>query len=418
MRSTVCRLTPTYATKVYKKGKGLIAKAIPNAIMTADISLVNDADATHYLGYNFGTGPGKPFSGNFNGNGHTLTIYFPDADNLPGMAPIMHAANGAVICNLTTSGVMKPNQLYASGIVGYVDEGMVFIENCRSVMAIQTKLKRAKAAVGGVAGYCAAGASLMVSNTLSAYGFGPSNVNVGSVSGFVGECGNNAFTLISNSYENRSADYASLNGDYGKCYSFVGSNDVLNTVVQDSWYKSDHDVYQGKRSDNSPDNWGWRDGYPVVEQKQFTKADTLHRIEVTLPADKFYYENLGHIDQNSLEVQTFDTSVLLIWKNVDDEPVDYYEVWRHDLATPKDSLVLVAGNLTEMQYEDKQTSPVHQYIYKVRGVTSCEGLHYDDTKEVEGMCEQTATVEGYLRFLDGTGIPGKGYVTSVDGKEV
>jgi hypothetical protein len=132
---------------------------------------------------------------------------------------------------------------------------MVFIENCRSVMAIQTKLERTKAAVGGVAGYCAAGASLMVSNTLSAYGFGPSNVNVGSVSGFVGECGNNAFTLISNSYERRSADYGSLSGAYGKCYSFVGSNDVLNTVVQDSWYKTGYDVYQGKRSDNSPDNW-------------------------------------------------------------------------------------------------------------------------------------------------------------------
>ena len=412
----------TYATKVYKKGNGTIAKAIPNAILTADISLVNDADATHYLGYNFGTGPGKPFSGNFNGNGHTLTIYFPDADNLPGMAPIMHAANGAVICNLTTSGVMKPNQLYASGIVGYVDEGMVFIENCRSVMAIQTKLERTKAAVGGVAGYCAAGASLMVSNTLSAYGFGPSNVNVGSVSGFVGECGNNAFTLISNSYERRSADYASLSGDYGKCYSFVGSNDVLNTVVQDSWYKTGYDVYQGKRSDNSPDNWGWRDGYPAVEQKQFTKADTLHRIEVTLPADKFYYENLGHIDQKSLQVQTLPTSALLTWANETDEPVDYYEVWRKDKsssnAEENGGWKLLKSQITEMQYEDKQTSPVHQYIYKVRGVTSCEGNHYDETEEVDGMCYQTASVEGHLRFLDGTGIPGKKVVTKVNNQEV
>ena len=407
----------TYATKVYNKGKGLIDKAIPNAIMTADIRLFEDEDATHYLGYNFGTGPGKPFSGNFNGNGHTFTIYFPNAVNLPGMAPIMHAANGAVICNLTTAGSMEPKQLYASGLVGYVDEGMVFIENCRTEMSIETLLRNTKAAVGGVVGYCAAGASLMVNTTQSAYHFGPRDASVGGASGFVGECGNNAFTLISNSYANRFAEYNALKSNYGKSYSFVGSDDLLNTVVQDSKYTYDYDVYQGMRSSNSPKNWGWSNGAPAVEQKQFTKADTLHRIGVTMPVGRFYYENRGHIDQNSLEVQIFDTSVLLIWKNVDDEPVDYYEVWRHDLATPKDSLVLVAGNLTDMQYEDKTTSPIRQYEYFVRGVTSCEGLKYDDTKRVSGMCVQTATVEGFLQFPDGTGIPGKRVSTSVDGVE-
>ena len=131
----------------------------------------------------------------------------------------------------------------------------------------------------------------------------------------------------------------------------------------------------------------------------------------------FYYENMGHIDPNSLRIETLPTSAVLTWANQTDEPVDYYEVWRRDKTESSWGSEPIATQLTEMQYEDKATSPVHQYIYKVRGVTNCEGLHYDDTKEVEGMCEQTATVEGYLRFLDGTGIPGEQIIVTVDGKE-
>ena len=137
-----------------------------------------------------------------------------------------------------------------------------------------------------------------------------------------------------------------------------------------------------------------------------------------VPSGQFYYENLGHIAKQSLEVENRPTSALLTWENETDEPVDYYEVWRRDAKHPVDSTKCIATQLTEMQYEDKATSPVHQYIYKVRGVTSCEGLTYDETDEVEGMCYQTASVEGHLRFLDGTGIPAKRVFLSVAGKEM
>ena len=135
-----------------------------------------------------------------------------------------------------------------------------------------------------------------------------------------------------------------------------------------------------------------------------------------VPSGQFYYENLGHIAKESLETETRPTSVLLTWENETDEPVDYYEIHRYDKQEEKWDTI--ATQLTDMQYEDKRTSPVHQYIYKVRGVTSCEGLTYDETAEVEGMCYQTASVEGHLCFLDGTGIPGKKVFISVGNEEL
>ena len=131
--------------------------------------------------------------------------------------------------------------------------------------------------------------------------------------------------------------------------------------------------------------------------------DTM-RIAVQVPDDKFYHENSGRIDKESLVARELQSSVLLTWANVDDEPVDYYEVYRRDVSGG--NFELLVSQLAEMQFEDKTTSPVHQYEYKVRGVNSCEGLKYEETKTVASNCKQTGTVEGYLCFDDGTGIPG------------
>ena len=139
-------------------------------------------------------------------------------------------------------------------------------------------------------------------------------------------------------------------------------------------------------------------------------GNDIAAIAAAVPDDKFYHESVGRIDKESLAARQLQSSVLLTWANVDDEPVDYYEVWRCDAtanqAANSDDFERIATELTEMQYEDKTTSPVHQYKYFVRGVNDCEGQNYEDTKTVEGQCVQTGTVEGYLRFADGTGIPG------------
>ena len=95
----------------------------------------------------------------------------------------------------------------------------------------------------------------------------------------------------------------------------------------------------------------------------------------------------------TMEVKTFNKEL---------KPVD--STYRRDVSGG--NFELLVSQLAEMQFEDKTTSPVHQYEYKVRGVNSCEGLKYEETKTVASNCTQTGTVEGYLRFDDGTGIPG------------
>lgn len=140
----------------------------------------------------------------------------------------------------------------------------------------------------------------------------------------------------------------------------------------------------------------------VYSNKSPLCKDTV-RFEVALPDDKFYHESLGRIDKESLAALQLQSSVLLTWADEDDEPVDYYEVWRRDVNGGQ--FERIAGKLSEKQYEDKTTSPVHQYEYFVRGVNDCEGFKHVDTKTVAAHCKQTGTVEGYLRFADGTGIP-------------
>ena len=54
-------------------------------------------------------------------------------------------------------------------------------------------------------------------------------------------------------------------------------------------------------------------------------------------------------------------------------------------------------------YIDKTTKAQHVYVYKVIGLNDCEGLHTDSVT-VEGWCEPTGMVRGYVRLPDGTAI--------------
>ena len=138
----------------------------------------------------------------------------------------------------------------------------------------------------------------------------------------------------------------------------------------------------------------------------------------TLPEDKFYHENTGHIDKESLEAQEQPSSVLLTWSNVDDNAVDYYEVWRRDAGSTED-FKCIAEQLNYMQYEDKDVSPVKQYEYYVKAANNCEGTKYEQTKTITANCSQKCSLEGFLRFSDGTGIPGiEINVTAPDGSNV
>ena len=135
-----------------------------------------------------------------------------------------------------------------------------------------------------------------------------------------------------------------------------------------------------------------------------------------------YYNSPGAVEQNSLSTVTRPTSVQLKWSLVLEDgeeypkPVDYFEVLRKIEGQP-DSTFTVVASLQQTEWEDRTVSPVYKYIYKVRSVVDCEGLHYVETTPLEGYCIQTGSVDGYVRFADGTGIPGITVSISPNGDE-
>ena len=384
-----------------------------NAVMTNDITpqtwdfSYSSADKSpSMIGYN----EGKPYTGNFNGNGHTLTMKFTNSAYSPiqGVAPFRYAANGAVITYLNTAGTLHSLGKFLGGIVGYIGNGAVFIENCRSSMRIESAVYYKDGTSGGLVGLIDTssnpfGKSLHISNSLYDGTFACDRA--GGIGGFIGFRRKTAFTVLSNCYFNPAAIGYQYNDPANATFMRNGNGDVFYGIIQDCSYTKTYGEAQGKKSDTAPDNWCWKSGKPAMEQKQFSTPVTHTETIVTLPADRFYYESEGHIDSLSLDATPLQSSVLLEWKNVDESPVDYYEVWRNDIEA-KEGFQCIATQLSEMRYEDKMTSPVHNYEYKVRGVNDCEGKKSEGTKVVQSHCVQTGTLEGYLRFADGTGIPG------------
>ena len=391
-----------YAKNIYDDPEN----AVPNAILAADISL-GSTEGYHWLGYT----DEKPFSGNLNGNGHTITI-----NSFPGTwqqyaALVRHAGNGAVITGLTTAGEFAPHEKFASGLVGTILTGEVHIENCVSNVTldahtfgdIQIPISMwADGSFGTFVGIVQNGsnASLRITNSYANQRIKYPYVR--NCSGFVGWCQANGFAKISNSYLNDISTTDEGSENFIRSYKLAPQW----TIIEDCTYKNGmSSSTQGKQSGTPPNNWCWKNGRPDVRQVEFsTPVSGSSTTTVALPQGDFYFENLGHINKESLQTQTQQSSVVLTWENVDDAPVDYYEVRRRDVLTPGKEELLVT-QLIDMYYEDNSVSPTHSYEYSVRGVNSCEGLKFEDTPWVPGCCVQTGLVSGYVSFPDGTGIP-------------
>jgi hypothetical protein len=92
----------------------------------------------------------KPFSGTFNGGGHTITATINDNSD-SGTAPFRYIKN-ATIKNLTVAGTITSNQRHMSGLVGFADsegEGKNLIEDC----AVTATLNVNTDYVGGIVGH-------------------------------------------------------------------------------------------------------------------------------------------------------------------------------------------------------------------------------------------------------------------------
>jgi hypothetical protein len=374
-----------------------------NAWLMADISISTQA----------GVGNKTPYRGTFEGNGHTLTCSITGNNVLT--APFSQVSN-ATIRNLHINGSISSGRKYTAGLVGIVQlNGSLSVTNCRVSAEINSTIS-GEATNGGFVGQVQ-GSIVNMRNCLFDGLFTGDNCH--SNGGFIGNILSGGDVVIQNSLFSPAA----IRTKFDNCATWARHGTAGKLTLDNSYCTKEYaqGTPPGDAYDMSANEIiamfaeGWAKGF---EDMPLPTTSTVQPPSSDVSYGLFYYENLGHIAKQSLETETRPSSVLLTWENETDEPVDYYEVWRKDKNDANFGTKPLATQITDMQYEDKATSPVHQYIYKVRGVTSCEGISYDETKEVEGMCYQTASVEGYLRFLDGTGIPGMTIVTTLpDGKE-
>ena len=140
---------------------------------------------------------------------------------------------------------------------------------------------------------------------------------------------------------------------------------------------------------------------PVVNSSAF---ETTHvsRLKVQIP--DFYFESNGRVSPNSLTTETRQSSVMLTWE-VEGGVVDYFQVRRR--IKGEQDWETIATVFNELGYEDTTASPiVESYEYMVRSAVDCEGTSFKETNIVEGHCMNTGMVDGYVRYKDGTGVPG------------
>ena len=143
-----------------------VSTYVPNAwaVLANDITVTISSTDQSVHGYMVGIRNEStiseyyPYSGTFDGQGHTLTFNFEtntneNEDKGKGLfpAPFRYVSNGAVIKNLRVEGTIKTSQKYAGGIVGRA-EGTVTITNCISNITIDSSVS-GDGTHGGLVGY-------------------------------------------------------------------------------------------------------------------------------------------------------------------------------------------------------------------------------------------------------------------------
>ncbi len=335
----------------------------------------------------------SPYRGTFNGNGHTLTINI--TGNQQCNAPFRYVTN-AIIRNLHTAGSVTSSQKFAAGLVSRVlDNCTLTVEGCHISVDINSSVN-GDATNGGIAALGNGGTNITLRNCKFDGKLRGANcyANGGMVGYSVGQVNINncLFAPEELSTSNTGCETWARTGGSGKVIynnSLATQSYSLTTLIEDKYSDDEKLAFLGSSwtKDSS--------GKPVP---------VTTTVAPPAPDGSFYYESLGQIVVNSLNTKTQQSSVVLTWKKTDDT-VDYFRVERRNVTT-NDKWEVIAPQVSYQEYEDKTVSPVYDYEYRVSSVNDCEGLHVTTSDIKPGNCIKTGKVEGYVRFADGSGIPG------------
>ncbi len=371
------------------------AKRVNNGETTLNAILNGFSPRITSLDQTVGT-TSRPFRGIFLGNNEELTTNLNVTVNTVG--PFRALGHGAVIAFGVFNSTITTNNQFASGVAGRINNSSTaFIENCIVDFKFHTN-SNGDGSHGSLVALLNKDESLFASNVLVKGTWeGDKTTNCG---GLVGYARGTAFVSVDRVYFG-----IEPTKDTG-AFTLVRTSAVgeTNAIIRDCYYKTAFGKVQGTQANAIPSTWGWAANGPVDGDIFFPAVRPLREVSATLPADKFYYENHGQVLESSLRVRSLRSSALLTWET-DGGTVDYFEVYRIKTDDPNpDNWERIATQLIDMQYEDQNTSPVHTYKYYVQSANDCEGTSYVKTAAVEGGCFQTCTLEGYVKFPDGTGI--------------
>ena len=200
--------------------------------LTADIQLNNDAVPTSGNQWTPIGKPGKfrkppiPFSGAFDGQGHTVSgLYIESAATCQGL--FGYIGTGATVQNLIVTGTVSVNKNIAGGIAGKVETG-VTVTDCGFRGTVS-----ALAYVGGIVGNCA-GTVINCYNLGSVSGIQDSPLNVAG-----GIVGNGSEATVSNCY-----NFGTVNAEgSGTAGGIVGSGTAQNCYYLCKVNGEDKSVY-------------------------------------------------------------------------------------------------------------------------------------------------------------------------------
>ena len=367
-----------------------LADAVANGETSLDVTLTNDIELRDAKQLGTLT---KPFTGFFNGGGHTITTH--------SITPFFHAQN-AVIANLTVTGEMQSGDSPA-GIVRYgrniaIAACLVSVDfyHCHTVSC-----SFVSSASDVVIYRCVDACRLNLSGRYAYGGFIGTRVSSSdeipnhNTKSIVADCiSAPSPTSYFGNYLDRGSNF--FWGDdvtLKRCY-YIGSG--MNFTGE----------FQGIKLCNA-DNTERIAKFVELNDKWLAKQDEWPLMTPMASSDylpsNFHHESIGKIDK-TLKTEPRQSSVLLTW-HTDGNPIDFFTVLRRAKGS-NDAWDTVESAIDQMSYEDTTVSPLEDYEYKVRATNDCEGQTYTETEVKEGACKHSGLAEGYVRFSDGTGVPG------------
>lgn len=360
------------------------------AVLNTDLELSNEV--TQIVGYD----SNHPFSGIIDGNGHKLIL------KQMRMAPFRYTKN-AVFRNVWLTGEVE----FPNSTGGFVHEGEnIVFQNCRADYSFPSHER------SYFGGFVYLGSHLRFINCLFAGNIANSHMNA---SGYVYK--------TDNPTDNKDVVYS--NCVFAPAHPYIGgmpSGGLSGSVAMDKSRMKTFYVLT-KETDELPYNqifnvlpptlqgqlgvlrsqWQAVEEWPGFAPVCVSVDMSDNRVETLVSTESLYFSPNGRVVPNSLVAETRQSSVMLTWE-IEGGAVDYFEVLRRPVG--RDEWDIVKTDINDLGYEDTTVSPVVDYEYMVRSATDCEGLVFNESDIVPGACLHTGKLEGYIRYADGTGVPG------------